>query len=154
MKKGRNTRCHLEGTFGTVCGKRKNLPTNFSSFENIWYDPHLVANVGKGWRWFKWQAISFLDKCKYVETSLRHAFNLILLDNLQVLEEVRDAANIKKYATKLKASKKYNSKLMLRRMQNNDMVLKRITRPSQTSKLYLKIKGKARIAHIRSLDAG
>jgi hypothetical protein len=67
--------------------------------------------------------------------------NLILLDNLQLLEEVRDAANIKKYATKLKASKKYNSKLMLRRMQNNDMVLKRITSPSQTSKLYSKRKG-------------
>lgn len=37
--------------------------------------------------------------------------NLILLDNLQVLEEVRDAANIKKYATKLKASKKIQLKV-------------------------------------------
>ncbi|MCI41813.1 hypothetical protein A2U01_0063047, partial [Trifolium medium] len=48
-----------------------------------------------------------------------------LQENLDLLEEVREAAHFREFAVKQRATRKYNTKVIAREFREGDLVLKR-----------------------------
>jgi len=64
---------------------------------------------------------------------------------MEMIDEVREEAHIKKFAAKQRAARRYNSRVIPRDMKEGDLILKQVVAPTRVGKLLPSWEGPYRI---------